>query len=193
MVCTPSPRAGQLAARAYPRHFARLGALLLAWPWLGWAQQPATSWSLRDQFGHVHTAAELSGKPVLIVAGGSVAARTFDAWIDATLAAFGGRRESLPFVVLGIADVGGAPRLLYPLIRRKLPRGKDRPVLVDPNGTISKQFGIDRGTSNQLVLGRDGAVLMHLRGIPVDTAGARRLAEQLRVAVGPSDTQEMPR
>jgi hypothetical protein len=140
-------------------------------------------WQLDDQFGRPHTSSELTGKPVLLIAGGAPAAKTFDRWIDAILAAYGGSPDALPFTVIGIADVGSAPRIVYPLIRRRLPRNRRRPVLVDPNGTVSRQLGIERATSNQMVLARDGTVLIHLRGIPVDTAGARKVADQLRAAV----------
>lgn len=140
-------------------------------------------WRLDDQFGRPHRSAELAGKPVLLIAGGSPAARTFDAWIDAIVTAYGAPRDSLPFTVIGMADVGSAPRIVYPLIKLRLPRNRQRPVMVDPNGTVSRRYGIERQTSNQLVLGADGAVLLHLRGIPVDSANARRLAEQLRGAV----------
>ena len=160
--------------------------LLLA-AWL-FGQEPA--WRLNDQFGRPHSAAELVGKPVLIIAGGAAAAKTFDAWIDAILASFGGPASSRPFTVVGIADIGNAPRIVHPLIRLRLPRDRQRPVLVDPNGTVSKTLHIERATSNQLVLARDGSVLLHLRGIPVDSNGVRRIVEQLRVAVrgAPADS-----
>jgi len=167
-------------------------ALLLA---LLLRQPPA--WQLDDQFGRAHSAAELAGRPVLLIAGGAPAAKTFDAWIDAVLRAYAGLPDSsaaptsspLPFVVLSIADVGNAPRVLHPIIRWRLPRNRSRPVLVDPNGTVSRQYQIERATSNQLVLGRDGRVLLHLRGIPVDSAGVRLLVEQLRLAVRSAATE----
>lgn len=143
----------------------------------------ATTWQLDDQFGRPHRSSELAGTPVLLIAGGSPAAKTFDAWIDAVLAAYGVSPDSLPFAVIGIADVGNAPRIVHPLIRLGLPRDHRRPVMVDPNGIVSRRYGIDKSTSNQVVLARDGKVLLHLRGIPVDTAGVRRLAETLRAAV----------
>ncbi len=154
-------------------------------------------WQLDDQFGRARSAAELAGKPVLLIAGGAPAAKTFDAWIDAVLRAFPDSSaaptppaaDPRPFVVLGIADVGNAPRVVHPLIRWRLPRNRSRPVLVDPNGTVSRQYQIERATSNQLVLGRDGRVLLHLRGIPVDSAGVRLLVEQLRLAVRSTATE----
>lgn len=86
-------------------------------------QPPA--WQLDDQFGRPHSAAELAGKPVLLIAGGAPAAKTFDAWIDAVLRAYAGPCDSSaaptldarPFVVLGIADVGNAPRVLVEQLR----------------------------------------------------------------------------
>lgn len=145
-------------------------------------QQSPPVWRLNDQFGRPHASTELAGAPVLLIAGGSPAARTFDRWIDAVVKAYGTSRDSLPFRVIGMADIGSAPRIVHPLIRLRLPRQRNRPVMVDPNGTVSRRYRIERATSNQLVLGPDGAVLLHLRGIPVDSVNARRLAEQLRAA-----------
>ncbi|HET9133394.1 MAG TPA: hypothetical protein VFN90_03740 [Gemmatimonadales bacterium] len=143
----------------------------------------APEWRLDDQFGRPHASADYLGKPVLLIAGGSPAAKTFDRWIDAVLAAYGGSTDALPFHVLGLADIGNAPRITHGLITLGLPRDRRRPVLIDPNGLVSAQYGVDSETSNQLVLGHDGTVLLHLRGIPVDTAQARLVAERLRAAV----------
>jgi hypothetical protein len=156
--------------------YAALLILALFWP-------AAPDWRLDDQFGRPHASADYLGKPVLLIAGGSPAAKTFDGWIDAVLAAYGESADALPFHVLGLADIGNAPRITHGLIKLGLPRDRRRPVLVDPNGLVSAQYGVDSETSNQMVLGPDGAVLLHLRGIPVDTAQARVVAERLRAAV----------
>ena len=152
----------------------------------GVCAQP-TNWTLDDQFGRPHAASEWKGRTVLLIAGASPAAATFAAWGDAIVAAYGrgqtGGADSLPFLVVGLADIGNAPRVLHPLIRLRLPRNRARPVLVDYRGTVSRSLGVERLTSTQMVLGPDGQVLLHTRGVPVDTAQARVIAEALRRAV----------
>lgn len=147
----------------------------------------STNWTLDDQFGRPHHASEWKGRTVLLIAGASPAAATFAAWGDAIVAAYGRDQaagaDSLPFLVVGLADIGNAPRVLHPLIRLRLPRNRARPVLVDFRGTVSRSLGVERLTSNQMVLGPDGQVLLHTRGVPVDTAQARLLADALRRSV----------
>jgi hypothetical protein len=155
-----------------------LSVLLLAF-----ATSQPPEWQASDQFDRPHHSSELAGRPVLVIAGGSPAAKTFDAWIDAIVQAYGGRPDSLPFAVLGIADVGNPPGVILPIIRRTLPRSRQRPVLVDRRGTVSRHYGTDSQTSNQLVVGHDGTVLLHLKGIPVDTAKVRELVHRLHAAV----------
>jgi hypothetical protein len=140
-------------------------------------------WRLDDQFGRPHASADYAGTPVFLIAGGSPAAKTFDEWIDAVVRAYGVPEDSLPFRILGMADIGSAPKAVYPIIKLGLPRNRKRPVLIDPDGRVSTQYGADGATSNQIVLGADGAILLHLRGIPVDTAQARVIARRLRAAV----------
>ncbi len=152
----------------------------------GTCAQPA-SWTLDDQFGRPHRAGEWKGRTVLLIAGASPAAATFAAWGDAIVAAYGrdhaAGADSLPFLVVGLADIGNAPRVLHPLIRLRLPRNRTRPVLVDYRGIVSRSLGVERLTSNQMVLGPDGQVLLHTRGVPVDTAQARLIADALRRSV----------
>jgi hypothetical protein len=140
-------------------------------------------WRLEDQFGRPHASADYAGTPVFLIAGGAPAAKSFDGWIDAVIRAYGTPEDSLPFRILGMADVGSAPKVTYPLIKLGLPRNRKRPVLIDPDGRVSAQYGADGATSNQIVLGANGAILLHLRGIPVDTAQARAIARRLRAAV----------
>jgi hypothetical protein len=54
----------------------------------GTCAQP-TNWTLDDQFGRTHVAAEWKGRTVLLIAGA----------------------DSLPFLVVGLADIGNAPRV----------------------------------------------------------------------------------
>jgi hypothetical protein len=144
--------------------------------------QPTPQWRASDQFGRALRSEEFAGAPVLVIGGGSAAAPTFDRWIDAVAKAYGVPADSLPFRILGIADVGGAPRVLGPLIRRRLPRDRTRPVLVDFGGVVAKHYQLDAATSNQLVIGRDGAVLHRSTGVSVDPGTATAIAAMLRRA-----------
>jgi hypothetical protein len=157
--------------------------------------QPTPQWAANDQFGRAHRSEEFLGAPVFLIGGGKVAAPTFDLWVDAIASAYGVPTDSLPFRILGIADVGGAPRILGPIIRRRLPRNRSRPVLVDFGGIVAKQYQLDVANSNQLVLARDGRVLYRSKGVPVDPGQVAALVAQLKLAAnnGAPSTPPEPR
>ncbi len=67
--------------------------------------------------------------------------------------------------ILGVADLGGVPAMLRPLVRRAFVKNVPHPVLLDWTGNVTKLFRPVRKVANIYLVRTNGTVLAHWSGI----------------------------
>lgn len=137
-------------------------ALALPSPAQGAAERAPARIELSDQFERAHRVVFPAPKVTVLAIADRRGSEQIDSWIEAVHARYG---ERIDF--RGIADCGGAPRLLHGRIRAGFRDERKQPVMLDWSGEVSAALGYEAGVANLLIVARDGRILHRFAG-PAD-------------------------
>ena len=122
------------------------------------ATNVVAGFELRDQFDQPQKLAFPATNVTVLI----VTDRKGSPQVAAWLAALESAHRNV--VVLGLADVGGAPGFVHGKIRRQFQEDYRQPVMLDWSGKISARIGYQPGIANVLVIGRDGIIRARIVG-----------------------------
>jgi len=123
----------------------------------------ALSFDLEDQFGDLHSTADVEGRPVIVIGSDRAGRRESQIWAQTvgslmeTDAELQGRAE-----ILRIADLRGVPAFLKGSVRKQLRRGLETPLLLDWDGQVVGIYDFQPEIANVVLLNRDGAVVLRI-------------------------------
>ena len=132
--------------------------------------------TLQDQEGRTLQFAALRGRVAIIVYGGRAGVEEHSTWgkrLDAELRQRGVYRAEdveaeRPVRILAVAQMGGIPEALRPLIRTAVRPGVEKgySLWLDWEDRMTRAFGAHEPHSTVLVADREGAVLLVVGGAP---------------------------
>lgn len=114
---------------------------------------------LRDQYDAAQRLAFPSANVIVLTVADKTGSKQIDGWVTALKTRYSGRIE-----LRGLADVGGVPRFLRGMVRKRFQETRPYPVMMDWSGNVCSQFGFQPGVANVLVMARDGAIQMSFAG-----------------------------
>ena len=122
--------------------------------------------TLEDQEGRVHSFTGECRTPVVLIVGASSAAGTNTEWDHALTARYGAR-----IAIFRIVDLSAVVRLFESIAKSRIRDGADPPgvpILLDWDGAVASQCGLDTRETTLLVAGPRGRVSASFRGAPDD-------------------------
>ncbi len=137
------------------------------------------AFTFRDQFNNIYTRDDFAGH-ILIVVGSDREGSPFnELWSFAIYDSL--KKYSLNDSVrfLPVADVRGVPFFLKGMVKSKFPREKKRWILLDWKGLFAKAYRFIAGSSNILLIRRDGRVVYHVYGREPDPEKLNNLLQKL--------------
>ncbi len=117
------------------------------------------SFELPDQFGTRHTFSFPRERPLLLLVGDRRGSEDIDAWVAPLKA-----RWSHVADIHGIADVQAVPRFLKQRVTEAIRKNRPKPLLLDFEGTVTRQLPFERKAANVFVIDPAGRVLAHVHG-----------------------------
>lgn len=131
------------------------------------------SFELSDQFGQLHRVEFPRARPILLLVGDRKGSEQVDAWVPWLKQQFGGKAD-----ILGLADVGGIPRIFRDRLANSIRQKRTNPVMLDFESAVTPRLGCQRQTANLFLVDAQGLIHAHLSG----TTNAANVAN-LRAAV----------
>ena len=119
---------------------------------------------LKDQEDRVHSFTGEGHTPVVLIVGASSAAGTNTEWDHALTARYGAR-----IAIFRIVDLSAVVRLFESIAKSRIRDGADPPgvpLLLDWDGAIATQCGLDTSETTLMVAGPGGRVSASFRGAP---------------------------
>lgn len=119
----------------------------------------APDFSLETLDGSQQRFAFPAERPLILAFADQKGAEQMEAWIKPLYA-----RYTEQVGIHGIAELGGVPGFARGMVRGIIASLVDQPVMLDWNGTVSKQFGVQKGVTNLFVINSKGQILLVQRG-----------------------------
>jgi hypothetical protein len=135
----------------------------------------AVVFRLRDQFGHVHDAADFRGRTLLLVAAARGGRDVGTAWVQTLRALTVDTGAVVTPPVVAVADLRGVPWLLRRIVRAEFPNDVRQPVLLDWDGSLARRLELDRERCTVLLVDHEGRVVRRITPAAVDTLAARAI------------------
>jgi hypothetical protein len=153
--------------------------------------QPHTlaSFELPDQFGTRHAFSFPRERPLLLLVGDRRGSEDIDAWVAPLKA-----RWSHVADIHGIADVQAVPRFLKQRVTEAIRKSRPKPLLLDFEGSVTRQLPFERKAANVFVIDPTGRVLAHVHGAYTTTTNTNddprlvKLARALETAPATTTT-----
>ncbi len=123
----------------------------------------ALSFELEDQFGDLHSTADVEGRPVIVIGSDRAGRQESQIWAQTvgslmeTDGELQGRAE-----ILRIADLRGVPVFLKGTVRKQLRRGLETPLLLDWDGQVVGIYDFQPEIANVVLLDGDGTVVLRI-------------------------------
>lgn len=123
------------------------------------AYPQAPDFSLETLDGSQQRFAFPSDRPLILAFADQKGAEQMEAWITPLY-----QRYTEQVAIHGIAELGGVPGFARGMVRGIIAGLVDQPIMLDWNGTVSKQFGVQKNVTNLFVLDASGQILAVQRG-----------------------------
>jgi hypothetical protein len=117
------------------------------------------AFELRDQFGVAHQVNFPRTNLTVLTIADKHGNEQVDGWIAPLKVRYAGEIE-----IIGIADVGGVPRILRDGVRKRFAKTRGHPVMLDWEGNITSQFHPQKHLVNLYVLDLNGRVTASFSG-----------------------------
>lgn len=185
-----APRRGSYPESMRATVFAGVVLLSLAPPVAAPAaeqEQSLVDFEIEDQFGREYRASDYGDRVLVILASDREGSRYNPIWGRAIQDAV---REEPGFerlAMLGLADLGGVPRLIRGMVRRAFPKERERAVLLDWQGVIDEAYGLESGHSNILLFAPGGRLIYRAAGRDLDEALLEQITSALRSELAAPD------
>ena len=118
------------------------------------------SFKIKDQFGRVYTDEDYRGRVVVVIAGGREGRKYSRLWTRAIKDSLEDESGFDDIRFLRLANMRGVPPFMREMVRGKLPKEKEKWVLLDWKGEFAEAYQFEKGVSNIFVFDRHG-VLVH--------------------------------
>lgn len=148
---------------------------------------------LSDQFGRRVAGSELRHRLVLLIGGdrkGSDASQAWGAAAAEHLAAQGASDRSIRLV--RVADLRAFPRVLEPVVVKKLRRDRDVGILLDWRGELAGHYEFQPGVANVLLIDESGRVAHSFHGGSPDAHSRKALLGAVDAALATPAAIERP-
>lgn len=112
------------------------------------------SFELSDQYERLHAIRFPVSKVLVVAVADRKGNAQIDAWIRPVHDQYRDRIE-----IIGIADVSAVPTLLRGMVRKRFPKEREYPVMLDWEGKVARSFDYRKETANVFVLDATGGVI----------------------------------
>ena len=112
------------------------------------------NFELKDQYDKSHEVKFPSSKVVVLIFGDRKGAKQIGGWAEPLYERYGGK-----IYVFGIAQLSGVPGFARGLVRLLLKRQTSYSVMLDWSGSVSEDYGCEKGIANVFVIGKNGRLL----------------------------------